>query len=228
MSFSDAIDEIARKTVVCFFLIDVSKSMKDEKIAAVNNTMRDLLPDVKKFSDNNPDAQIKIAIMKISDKPEWITPRPMDFDEFSWSDLCANDCASNFGEAFRMLNCKLDKNEFLEDKVGNLAPFLCLLSDGGPTDDFYGGLDELKKNRWFRHAIKIAIAIGDDADKQVLADFTEYPEFVLEVKTKEQLKKMIKFVYVKSLKRAFGQINHKKLAEDLAEVKMIENEVSFY
>ena len=73
-----------------------------------------------------------------------------------------------------------------------------LLSDGEPTDDFDSGLAKLQENNWFKHAIKIAIAIGDDANKEKLAQFTGTSEAVFPVHNIDALKKMIRIVAVTS------------------------------
>ena len=59
-------------------------------------------------------------------------------------------------------------------------------------------LEKLKGNQWFKVACKIAIAIGDDADKNVLADFTGNMESVITVHDVDSLKKMIKAVSITS------------------------------
>jgi len=55
-----------------------------------------------------------------------------------------------------------------------------------------------KKNNWFKKAIKVAVAIGEDANCKILAEFTDTPEGVLTVHNPEALKKMIRFVSVTS------------------------------
>jgi uncharacterized protein YegL len=52
-----------------------------------------------------------------------------------------------------------------------LPPVLVLLSDGQPTDDFAGGLKALMDQPWGKKAVRIAIAIGQDADLNVLQQF---------------------------------------------------------
>jgi hypothetical protein len=81
-----------------------------------------------------------------------------------------------------------------------------LLSDGEPTDDFDGGLEELKKNNWFKQAIKVAVAIGDDANQDILAKFTGSKESVLEVHNAKMLKKMIRFVSVRASQVASSSV----------------------
>ena len=86
----------------------------------------------------------------------------------------------------------------MQSASGSFAPAIILLSDGGPTDDYASGLSKLKANNWFKSAIKIAIAIGDDADKDVLKEFTGSSEAVITVHNIEALKQIIRVVAVTS------------------------------
>ena len=81
---------------------------------------------------------------------------------------------------------------------GCFAPAIILLSDGGPTDNFETGMRTLQGNSWFKNAIKVAIAIGDDADKDVLTQFTGTNEAVFTVHNIEALKQIIRVVAVTS------------------------------
>ena len=78
------------------------------------------------------------------------------------------------------------------------APAFILISDGQPTDSYKMKLKELQKNGWFRYGLKTAIAIGDDADKKMLAEFTGNEESVIEVHNAKDLAKVIKFVSIAS------------------------------
>jgi len=189
--------EIPRKTMVMFFLIDTSGSMEGEKIASLNDAMREVLPDIKEISDGNADALIKIAVLDFASGTEWITPLPQDLDTFSWKNLEAVG-VTDMGKACLELEKKLHRSTFLQDKVGHYAPVIILMSDGAPTDDFKGGLETLKQNKWFDASIKIALAIGEDADKNVLAEFTGNKEAVFSIMNKAEMKKMIEFVTVRS------------------------------
>ena len=115
------------------------------------------------------------------------------------------------GAACVELDKKLSRNEFLESQTGAYAPVILLFSDGGPTDNWEKGLEQLKKNNWFKHAIKIAIAIGEDADKNVLATFTGTPESVIAVNDKHTLKALIRKVSV----RASEFQSHSKQTSDV-------------
>ena len=56
----------------------------------------------------------------------------------------------------------------------------------------------LKNNNWFKAAIKVAVAIGDDADKDVLTKFTGTSEAVFTVHNIDALKQIIRVVAVTS------------------------------
>ena len=189
--------KIARRTMVLFFLVDTSGSMYGEKIGSLNDAIRETVPDLKDLSDGNPDAAIKIAVLQFDTDVRWLYPQPIESGDFRWNDLEARGLTS-LGTALRELDGKLSKSQFLQEAAGSYAPVIILLSDGGPTDDFESGLNKIKQNNWFKHAIKVAIAIGNDADKNVLAQFTGNSEAVIEVHNKSALKAIIKFVSVTS------------------------------
>ena len=54
-------------------------------------------------------------------------------------------------------------------------------------------MEKLKKRPWFRKAVKIAISIGQDADDEVLIEFTGNKELVLQANNATALAKMIKW-----------------------------------
>ena len=194
---------IARKTMTLFFLVDTSGSMYGEKIGSLNEAVRETIPDLNDLSVSNPDAAIKIAALQFDSDVKWLYPQPIEAEKFQWNDLQA-DGLTALGGALDELNSKLSKSQFMQEAAGSYAPVIILLSDGGPTDDFDAALERIKKNNWFKHAIKVAIAIVNDADKNVLAQFAGTSEAVFEVHNKAALRAIIKFVSVTS-----SQVNSK-------------------
>ncbi len=191
----DGAVEVARRTMTLFFLVDTSGSMAGSKMGTVNSAIEEVIPEIRKLSSENADAAIKIAVLEFSNGARWITPAPIECDDFTWSFLSA-DGLTDFGDACKKLNEKLSRNAFMSDVAGSFAPAVFLMSDGEPTDDYTRELEELKKNNWFKKAIKVAVAIGDDANRDVLAEFVGNREGVLTVHTPEALAKMIRFVSV--------------------------------
>ncbi|NEP61842.1 MAG: hypothetical protein F6K31_33635 [Symploca sp. SIO2G7] len=84
-----------------------------------------------------------------------------------------------------------------------LPPVLVLLSDGQPTDDFQQGLSKLMAQPWGKKAVRIAIAIGQDADESVLQDYIGHPEIKpLQANNPEMLTRYIKWASTVVLKAA--------------------------
>ena len=168
MSLLDYVVETPRRTMVLFFLVDCSGSMRGNKIGTVNSAIEEVVPEIKKISENNADAQIKIAVLSFSTGTKWIVDgqgMPFDAETFKWNYLNA-DGVTDLGAACLQLNEKMSRSQFMSEVTGSFAPAIFLLSDGAPTDDFNHGLAKLQENNWFKVAIKVAI-VG--AASEVLA-----------------------------------------------------------
>lgn len=197
MSLLDSVC-VPRRTMTLFFLIDKSGSMSGQKIGAVNDAVVNVLPMLDDITANNPDAEIKIAALEFSTNASWLYSEPKLACDFAWRDVLAGGLTS-LGEAFSQLESKLHQNGgFMGSGSGSYAPAIILLSDGGPTDDYQVGLTKLQQNNWFKSAIKVAIAIGNDANKNILAEFAGNPEGVFEVHNIDALKQIIRIVAVTS------------------------------
>jgi uncharacterized protein YegL len=197
MALTDKI-EIPRRTMVLFFVIDASGSMDGSKIGAVNTAIQEVIPEIRDVSEDNADAQIKIAALEFSSGARWLTPSgPVPAENFNWNFIDAAG-VTDLGAACKALNEKLSTKAFMQEATGSFAPAIFLLSDGEPTDDWMSALQTLRQNNWFKTAVKVAVAIGDDANKDMLKEFTGSMEAVLEVHTAAMLKKMIKFVSVRA------------------------------
>lgn len=190
-----------RREMLLFFLIDKSGSMGGSKIGSVNDAIENVLPMIAEISDNNTDAEIKVAALEFSNTTNWLYDEPKLANEFIWQKVQAGGMTS-LGEACVELSKKLSRtNGYVvksETGSGYYAPAVILLSDGGPTDNFDAGIKTLQSNTWFKNAIKIAIAIGDDADESVLETFTGSKEAVVRVKNIDALKTMIKVIAITS------------------------------
>lgn len=197
MSIYDDAVEISRRTMVLFFVIDTSASMSGSKIGTINEAVENVLPELKDLSESNADAQVKIAVLKFSTGVKWMYDKPISAEDFRWNDLEASGVTC-FGAACEELNNQLSREAFMSDASGSFAPAIFLMSDGEPTDEYQKSLDKLKQNKWFKKAIKVALAIGANTNESVLQEFTGNSEAVLTAHTPEVLMKMIQFVSVRS------------------------------
>ncbi len=196
MSLID-VESVPRRTRTLFFLADTAGSMEGNKIGALNDAIANIIPMISEISNTNPDAEIKVAALEFSSGTTWLYDEPKNAEDFIWQDQKASGLTS-LGEACIQLEKVLHREGFMKSASGSYAPVIILLSDGGATDDFDKGIEKLKQNNWFKAAIKIAIAIGDDADKDELKKFTGNLEAVIEVHNIEALKQIIRIVAVTS------------------------------
>lgn len=87
-------------------------------------------------------------------------------------------------------------------KRGRL-PVLVLISDGSPTDDFEKDLKDLFDQPWAKRAIRVGIAIGENADHDSLKRFINNSEFsILSLpNTDDILRKIMKYFEINSWSR---------------------------
>ena len=181
--------ELATRPLHFFWVVDCSGSMYGEKIGTVNHAIQSTIPEMKDVASNNPNAELLVRTLKFATGATWVTSNPVNIDDFAWNDLDAGG-VTDLGAAFNMLSAQLTIPP-MTDRA--LPPVIVLLSDGQPTDDYKKALDKLLHLPWGKKAVRIAIAIGQDADHDVLQEFTGNRELVLQANNPEALVKCIKW-----------------------------------
>jgi len=184
--------ELASRPLHFIWIADCSSSMGyDSKIQALNSAIKEAIPHMKRVADENPYAKVLVRALKFSSGAQWHISQSTLISDFNWKDLSANG-VTDMGRALSMLADQL-KIPPLTDRA--LPPVLVLISDGQPTDNFEGGLNALMRQPWGKKAVRIAIAIGNDANHSVLQKFIGHPELKpLQADNPESLVKQIKWV----------------------------------
>ncbi len=192
--------ELATRPLHFIWIADSSGSMsQDGKIQALNTAIHEAIPHMQKVADENPNAQVLVRALKFSNGAQWHISQPTDVADFRWTDLEAEG-VTDMGKAFSMVAEQLTIPP-MTDRA--LPPVLVLISDGQPTDDYKKGLQELMDQPWGKKAVRIAIAIGADADLDVLQKFIGNPEILpLQANNPESLVKYIRWVSTVVLKSA--------------------------
>jgi uncharacterized protein YegL len=164
--------QITSRPLYFFWIVDCSGSMGfDGKIQALNNAITEAVPHMKEIAENQPHADVQIRVLAFSSGAQWIA-QSTPVAQFRWTDLGA-DGETDLGRALSMVADEL-RVPPMSDRA--LPPVLVLISDGQPTDDYRTGLDQLMREPWGRKAVRLAIAIGRDADLDVLSRFIGNPE----------------------------------------------------
>jgi len=180
---------LARRPLHFFWIVDCSGSMDGEKIGTVNHAVSSTIPEMAEAAKDNPNAQLLVRTLKFSSGASWVTTNPVKIEDFAWDDLEASG-VTDMGKAFDLLAAQLTIPPMPERA---LPPVLVLLSDGQPTDDYKQNLTKLLSLPWGKKSVRIAIAIGQDADMGVLSEFTGNKELVLQANSAEALVRMIKW-----------------------------------
>lgn len=183
--------EITSRPLHFFWIVDCSGSMSGDKIQSLNNAIRETIPEMRRIASENVNAQLLVRVLEFSNGARWRVATPTPADQFTWTDLSANG-VTDMGTALRELAKQLRIPPMSERA---LPPVLALLSDGQPTDDFNSGLKELLDLPWGKKAVRVAIAIGQDCDREVLQKFIANPELhPLDANSPEALVKQIRWV----------------------------------
>ncbi len=164
---------LASRPLHFIWIADCSGSMgHGGKVQALNNAIREVIPHMGRVAAENPNAQVMVRAVKFSNGAQWHIAHPTPVASFRWDDLEA-DGHTDMGKALQLVADQL-RPDAMPQRA--LPPVLVLISDGKPTDDFGSGLRALMDQPWGKKAVRIAIAIGDDADKDPLQRFIGHPE----------------------------------------------------
>jgi uncharacterized protein YegL len=137
------------------------------KMQALNQAIRQSLPGMTAVARDNPEARVLVRAVSFADQANWHIAEPTPVDGLNWRDLQAGGCTA-MGAALQLVAEQLHTPP-MEERA--LPPVLVLISDGQPTDDFEAGLARLMREPWAQKAVRLAIALGHDADLEVLQQF---------------------------------------------------------
>jgi uncharacterized protein YegL len=161
---------LARRQLQVMFALDCSGSMQGDRIASLNYAMRTALPELAEVAAENPEIEVRVRVLRFADLAEWQSEATNAAD-YVWHDLPA-DGETNMGAAMRVLARALSPEEMTGRQ---LPPVIVLASDGLPTDDYEEALVEFFAAQFADSAVRVAIAIGTDADMEPLDRFIRHP-----------------------------------------------------
>jgi uncharacterized protein YegL len=162
---------LVRRPLHFFWVLDCSQSMQAQgKMDALNNAVRATIPALQDAAHENPHADLLVRTLAFARGAHWHIEDPTPIDQVAWYDLQA------FGRTDMGLALREVAGQLVDLPSRALPPAIILVSDGQPTDDFADGLAALQANPWGQKAVRIAVAIGGDADLDVLRAFMDNPE----------------------------------------------------
>ena len=186
-----------------FLLVDVSGSMKGEKIETVNVALKEMLNTFKKIE--NPKGVIELCILAFGNqKVEIIKPlsKITDSDQYEFT----ADGSTPMGMAYESVTEMIEDYNIVSRRA--YTPTIVLISDGNPTDfagyntnmpddDIYEwpALKGLQNGERSSRATRLAMGIGNDLDLRILKAFVNNEEIpVIKARDNDTIAKFFKWV----------------------------------
>lgn len=143
---------------------------------ALNYAIADMLPHLVSWQEEQEQAQVLVRAISFANEPAWHVSTPTPVADLRWKPLHHVERGrTNMGSAFRMLAQALAPGA-MERRA--LRPSILLITDGLPTDppgELEAGLNELLSLPAGRSALRLALAIGRDANSELLSRFISDP-----------------------------------------------------
>jgi len=181
--------------------IDRSGSMGENgKIDALNIALKDFIDSIKEEDSNK--AEIHLSVYSFG-------------GDFATCDIALTPISqvntlsyqaqgrTPMGGAFKMLKKLIEDKNLIPSR--SYKPTLVLLTDGMPTDEWQSPLEELINEGRSSKAFRVAMAIGDDADKNMLSKFVSTSEYLITGENARDIRKFFRFVTMSVTQRLKSQ-----------------------
>jgi uncharacterized protein YegL len=152
--------------VACLLLLDSSGSMQGSKIDGLNMGLKAFRDDI--VSDHLASRRTEIAIVTFGDTVQELGDFVVAAD-FDPPTLQASGLTP-LGEALDLALAKIAARKAVYDRNGvpSYRPWVFLISDGAPTDEWEEAAERAKEQQEAGRLALFAVGVGDDADYDVL------------------------------------------------------------
>lgn len=177
------------KPLPVILLLDVSGSMRGEKIHNLNNAVRDMLDSFRNTENGETEIHVSIITFGVEVK---LHQALASASEVKWHDLSAGG-GTPLGVALQMAKAMIEDKNVVPSRA--YRPMVVLVSDGCPSDSWESPLRGFISDGRSSKCDRMAMAIGADADEMVLGKFidgTKNPLFYAE--NAKQLQDFFRFI----------------------------------
>jgi uncharacterized protein YegL len=148
-------------------LADVSGSMSVHgKIDVLNSSIETMVRDFARQDDRR--GEVHVAVIAFGGQDAYLAQPPQRAGDFQWTPMKA-DGKTPMGQALDNVRELLEDRDQIPSR--SYRPTLILVSDGEPTDDWEAPLRLLLESERASKAFRVAVAIGADANRDVLRAF---------------------------------------------------------
>lgn len=179
----------APRPLPVLLLLDVSGSMAESgKLAALNTAVREMLHTFAQ--EQTGGAAIHVAVLIFGGREARVHVPLKPAHEVKFEALEAKG-HTPIGSVLTLTTQILENRERIPGRA--YRPTVVLVSDGVPTDDWEAPMEELLSSPRASKAVRLALAVGEDADMEVLTRFAG-EDHVRHAAEARQLRRFFKFV----------------------------------
>ena len=189
MSMLDAYEPVASRTLPVVLLLDTSGSMReDDKIEVLNDSVTEMIEELTEVDAGH--GFITLSIITFGGAAASLVTNNVPVAHIEYASLKANG-RTPMGDALRIARELIEDREAFPSR--SFLPTLALVSDGIPTDPSWEPeLERLLEGERGRKATRFALAIGVDADRDLLARFANGQ--VYEASEAAEIRNFLRFV----------------------------------
>ena len=181
--------------------VDRSGSMGENgKIDALNLALKDFIDSIKDEDSNK--AEIHLALYSFGGNDATCDIPLTPISQVSGQTYQAQG-KTPMGGAFVMVKDIIEDRDIIPSR--SYKPTIVLLTDGLPTDEYLAPMQELINEGRSSKAFRIALAIGDDADTNMLSKFVSSPEYLVLGENARDIRRFFRFVTMSVTQRMKSQ-----------------------
>ena len=166
------------------------------RISVLNNCVRKMINTFSRFERDSTELLVSIITFGADTR---MTVPPTSASNVRFNDLQANG-NTPLGQALDIAKTLIEDKTQIPSRA--YRPLVVLVSDGEPNDDWEGRLTDFIQNGRTAKCDRMALAIGAEADRNMLARFIEGTDRnVFEADAADQIESFFKFVTMSTVAR---------------------------
>lgn len=167
MSLLDDIEPVQARTLPVILLLDTSGSMRqDDKIDVLNESVAEMIKELASVDGGH--GFITLTLITFGGESAKIIQRNSPVSSISFTPLAARG-KTPMGHAFSLARELIEDRDEISSKA--YRPTIALVSDGLSVPALSGELEALVDSERGSKSSRFALAIGADADRDLLAQF---------------------------------------------------------
>lgn len=207
MSVFNNVVNFKSRPLPVIILADVSGSMSEiGKLDSLKFALKNMIASFKNASSSSLEAEIYVSLITFGNNTTKIVLEPQaaseianDASKMSAIDGLAADGNTPLGGALTSLVDMLERRDIYPSRA--YRPFIVLASDGQPNDSWQDPLSRLLNSERSKKATRLSLAIGADADENMLKKFVNNDEIpVFKANNAAEIQKFFKCVTMSAIK----------------------------